>query len=394
MAHPRRPAFRIGWSAMLVALLLAGCSGAGHTIVTTGKITATAVATAVATATPTTAGALPIHSMDLGAFQANYAMPVDTGLVLRGNPGTTPLPVSPDGNGALYYYDNATHHVTLLASLTPTPGGAQRNINIAQAAGTWVVYDVADAVDENWEIWALDLRTKQRQLVASAVGEQRSVGFHFGLVTDGTSLVWSHAVVDNGQLVTRMALYDLTSGASRTLMTLPATTNVVPAALYAGSLVFVESPPQPTPAGGINNGYPLPLDTVWLWKLADPAPAQIATPGGLNYIMDDRYIIWDDWHTQTVALYDRAAGKQHDGFVTGCIDPGMAPGLPYVICTAGNKTQSYQLVRLPTGERQTIATHRGFYQRVAVADGRAYWVEPASTGFAGDHVDYIEIPTV
>ena len=372
MGHLRRRGRATASVLCALTLLLAGCAASDQTAQSTKT---------VAVATPP-AGLVvpPIHTIDLGNFQATVVFPTAHGLVLFGNPGSVGQPIGEADATALYYYDNDTKTVSVIATPTPSADGVQRGIRIAQAAGDWVVYYVGDDGDFRWEIWALNLATKQRELVASASAEQTPLAFLNLFMTDGTSMVWGHAILVNGVRQNILALYDLASGTSRTLLTLPATTVVGPEALVHNTLVFTEQQVDNT-----SN------KTAWIWPLNEQAPKQISANVGLNFTLNDHYVIWDDIHARSLTLYDRTTGQQQDEWVDSCIRPHIVADRPYVVCVDFG-TASYRLIRPPSSENTTFYDGQEGEDSIFTADGRAYWVATPKGSPYGHQIAYIELP--
>ncbi|HEX9057749.1 MAG TPA: hypothetical protein VF818_09475 [Ktedonobacterales bacterium] len=379
MSPLRRLAALLCCGPCLVALVLAGCANMGET----GHRTSTN-AGPTASAIPRGAVIPHIQRIDLGNFQASVAFPAAHGIVLFGNPGTVGQPIGEAGAFALYYYDNAAKTVSVIATPTPTSNGVPRGIRLTQAAGDWAVYYVGDAGDFNWEIWALNLVTMERRLVASASGDQTPLAFRSLFFTDGTSLVWPHAVLVNGQRQTIMVRYDLASATSRTLMTVPATTVIIPQALVNGSLVFTEESAD----GSANK-------SVWLWKLDDAAPRQIVADAGsdaLNFTVNDQYVVWDRIHQLSLTLYDRATGKQTDGWQSPCLRPHLVVNRPYLVCVDWD-ANAYRLVRVPSGEDASFYEGQESETLIFTDNTRAYWVATSASSPYGNQIDYFDVPT-
>lgn len=377
LRHRLRPV--IGAATCLVALFLTGC-GAGSSP-TTAAWTPTPNPTA--TATPETVTVPAIHTITLNNFMASYVFPTAHGFMLFGNPGTVGQPIGWAGARALYYYDNAAQQVQQVAVPTPSTDGVERGIRAMIAAGDWTIYDVADANDTHWEVWALNLTTKQRRLVGSAASEQSPLVFYASMVTDGTSLVWSHATPTAGNTFHHVLMvYDLASGNARTLETTPAGTNDIPEAMANGAVVFDR-----------RAGDTTTTDSLWLWTLGDSAPKQISTNPGLNFTMNDQYIVWDDVHSHSLIFYDRATGQENDNtWVASCIRPWMALDRPYLVCIDFDPS-TYRLVRVPSGANATFYEGKASSKVIFIGNDRAYWVATPQHSPYSNQIDYFDLPT-
>lgn len=362
------------WLSMTVAsviatsALLAGCA-------TIGGASTPPAATATATTVPLRVP--PIQTIALGNFMANYVIPAAHGVLLLGTPGKTGQDAGPTGYSALYYYDDASQQVTAVATPTPATDGTPRGVQYVAAAGDWAAYMVADSDSSHWELWALNLATDASHLVDSAA--QEGILFNSDQPKlDGTTLAWYATSLTNGVTQNNVRVYTLATGATRTLLTLPGQEFAYPSAIFDGKLVYTRDD---------GNGN----QTTWLWTLTDAAPKQIASGAGLTVTMNDRYVVWDDVHSRSLTLYDRATGTLAESWVGSCIRPALAEDRPYAVCVDFD-TNTYRLARLPSGDDRSFSDHQSVNNDIGVSNDRAYWLGSGQGGMSSNQVDYFDLP--
>jgi len=367
----------------LLGLTLSACGGGGTT-------TAHAPAEPHATVTPTALSAPPLKHLALGAFHLDNIVPGPHGLVLFGAPVDTSAPPPPPGGGgapffgtspALYFYDTASDAsvgtVLKLDTLGPAPDGTPRGIGDAVAGGDWLAYVIMDTHATNWELWALNVVSNQKHLVDSAVMERQGPNGQWRgiMVTDGTTLVWSPGDIDGPRRHT------LACGATSTLVDGTNGRALAPMALVDGTLLLTERHDQEAPSDG-----------TYLWKLSEPAPARISELTGGTGSLNEAYAVWDDARSHSLALYDRTAGKVTQFWDTACIRPALAPDGPYVVCLDFD-ANVMRLLPVPSDVGTTLGGADGG-GRGAIANDRAYWIQPADTNdpHGASVVDYIDLP--
>jgi hypothetical protein len=376
LRHTARLACAVAW---LVSVALAGCASA--------QGASSPSVRATATATPDVVTVPPIHTIKLNGYVAAYVWPTTHGVLFTGNPGTTGEQIGTAGAQALYYYDDAAQTVRTVATASPAWDGTARGIQDIVTAGDWAVYLVADAGRSHWEAWALNITTGQRGLVGSAP-DHSLLRFNGGFVTDGTQVVWSSILRQGGIIEYVMAAYDLASGQSRTLLTSLQTTVIVPKAMAGGAFVFEKAIDNSAANSGLNA---TPDTSLWLWQLADSGPTQIATTtDSLITTMNDRYIVWDDAHANTLTLYDRATGHETDAWVVPCTRPALAETRPYLVCV--DFASAYRLVRLPSGSNAAFSEGLVVTNQIGVASDRAYWVATPKGSFSSNQIAWLEMP--
>jgi hypothetical protein len=373
---------RLGWAGVCVSsIVLASCASSTTPPSSSGT-------QARATATPSAVTIPTIQTIALNGYMAAYVWPTAHGFIFTGNPGTTAQQPGATGASALYYYDDATQTVRTVAIASAAADGTPRGIQDIVTSGDWVIYLMADSDRSHWVLSALNIASGQRWPVGSAP-DSSPIDFNGTVVTDGTHVVWSTLQGQPSASQYVMVALDLASGQSHTLMTSTAAnaTSIVPVAMASGTFVFVRTTDTAAANGGLNTAT---ANGIWLWKLGDSVPQQIATSSGRSYAVNDRYIAWDDVQSEDVNIYDRSASKE-TGTVANCIRPQLAQTGPYLVCVDFNAS-SYRLARLPSGESATFFDHNAVNQYVNVAGDRACWVAVSGSSPYGSAVQCFDMP--
>jgi hypothetical protein len=363
---------------VVLCVAVAGCSGSS-----TSTSEVTGQTPAGSTSGPVV-GVPPIHTISLGNFQADLVQPGPHGLVLYGNPGTVGQPLGPAGGNAVYYYDFSSQQVETIATPTPAGDGTVRGIIGANPAGDWVVYGVVDPNQQHWELWAVNVVTHEHRLIDSAAQENSQAQWDGNFVTDGTNIVWSAGIEPNGTVEQALRDYNLAARTTQTLMIgpSPSTPFMQPLALEGNSLAVTQTYPNNPGQSGL-----------YLWTLGQSSPQLISTEEPANVSMNDHYIVWDQPHTMSLTLYDRASGQITDQWVPGCIRPSIAADRPYVMCLDFDQ-QTYKLVSVPSGTSLSFFAHQASTGTGGmIGNDRAYWPATTANNAYSNTVDYFDLPT-
>lgn len=261
----------------LATLLLAGCA----TQSISGSDT-TPVAQAP-TVTPTAFPAPSIQTIAVRGYLVNQNSATAHGFVFNGAPNDG----QPHPNGALYYYNYATHAISAAAVAQPDPAsGVARDVRYVRASGDVVAYLKADGNLAYWELDATNVATGAQYTIDSYQreglnGQQPYQGY---IATDGQHVAWSTANVANGATTNMLKVFDLAMGSTRTIISSAA--NGYNVAIHGDTLIYVQFPvsaTQTTP------------ETIWRVSAAGGTPAQIATTqGNVNIDVSDKYLVWDE----------------------------------------------------------------------------------------------------
>ncbi len=363
---------------VLIVFSLAACSG----VASAGTPSRTPVASAQDSPTPVS---LPIHTFTLDNFLADAVYPNQDGLLLSGKPGSTKQTPGGGGEGAgapaLYFYDFTTHQIKIVATPTPAPDGTPRGITFGVVAGHWLAFTVADTNDAHWSVRAVNTQTGEERLIDSYLQEGSApiAPFYGLLASDGVDLAWSASVQTTGTPSFVLKVYHFATQQTSVLLSGPQTPSVAPLAVSNGTLLFFES--HETRASS---------DGVYLWNLSEPAAQQISTDRPVNGALNDHFAVWDLPQDRTLSGYDRDTHTLHESWGRRCIRPAIAQDHPYVVCLNFNESMMV-LVQVPSGQETPLGV-ASTGETGAIANGRAYWIQPSATDPATNTVGYVDLP--
>jgi hypothetical protein len=329
------------------------------------------------TPTPVPYSGPPIHRLPLPNFQASLAVPGPHGVLLYGAPhGMDPLINLPAFPGAqsLYYYDLATQTIQAVTTLSAAEEQELWHITYATVEGDTVIYIKGPEVGEPSEVHLYNLLTRHDRLLASA--EQVAV--------DARTILWAQ----QGPSQWLFETYDLASGTTTSHAVAlgsvdpPTVAGVVPRALLGKSVVY----------SLISSVFGSSITiTDFLWTLdSRSAPQQLTTGNLTGVALTDSSVVWTDSSTQSLTLYDRETADSIMRWVSPCIRPAMSPDRPYAVCL-NNAASTLQLVHLPDGSAIPLS-RVGSMEEGAIANDRAYWIEPTGHTLLGTTLDYIDLP--
>jgi hypothetical protein len=350
--------------ALALLLTTAGCAASPSGTQNQAQATATPTLIPIPpTQTPVT---LQIHTLSMGGFKAQLAIP-------GGPDGLLLYPaVQPNFAGLPYisFYRFNNQQITQIATAPTEPDGSLGGIIAGNYSGDWVSYVADGANKANWVFWAYNVKTDQRIQVDTVT---HSRGGWVGSVASPTDLVWSLLTLNSsGGAGSELLDYTYATGQTRTLLTSESAI-FKPLAMNGNAILLVET--------DANSG----ANTTWIEKLDQTAPSKIADGGGVNGWISSRYAVWDDPHSGGTSLYDLSIGKLNPNFAN-CLRPAIADPQPYMVCVQFN-ADSWVLVHVPDGAETLFDSGQASLgDGGEIYNGRAFFIGPH-----GD-VQYFDLP--